>query len=216
MRRVARERHERGEMPAWFRPAWLDLEEAPTNAYWRAKGNKHYAQDGRWQGAAAPEPGGGGGDEGSGSGRGGSSGGGGGWRWWREEDPYWPLRDWGDHPMRWWTLAFAAVLALGGAGAAAAHGGAGGAEAARIGIGAGAALALCGAAMSDMSRGGAGHWGVKGAFGERQMWGFACGMQHTVFRMVQQGRAGRSMDSGGVSLPLPLTLARPSLSPPSH
>jgi hypothetical protein len=34
-----------------------------------------------------------------------------GWRWWREEDPYWPLRDWGDHPMRWWTWGLAAALA---------------------------------------------------------------------------------------------------------
>jgi len=31
--------------------------------------------------------------------------------WWREDDPYWPMRDWGDHPMRWWTLAWAALLA---------------------------------------------------------------------------------------------------------
>lgn len=52
---------------------------------------------------------GGGGD--SGAGAGGWSGGGGGGGWWREDDPYWPLRDWGDHPMRWWTLAFAAIMA---------------------------------------------------------------------------------------------------------
>lgn len=32
-------------------------------------------------------------------------------RWWREEDPYWPLRDWGDHPMRWWTWGLAGVMA---------------------------------------------------------------------------------------------------------
>lgn len=40
-----------------------------------------------------------------------SGGNGDGWRWWREEDPYWPLRDWGDHPMRWWTWGLAAALA---------------------------------------------------------------------------------------------------------
>jgi hypothetical protein len=40
-----------------------------------------------------------------------SGGGGGGWRWWREEDPYWPMRDWGDHPMRWWTWGLAGMLA---------------------------------------------------------------------------------------------------------
>jgi hypothetical protein len=40
-----------------------------------------------------------------------AGGGGGGWRWWREEDPYWPMRDWGDHPMRWWTWGLAGLLA---------------------------------------------------------------------------------------------------------
>jgi hypothetical protein len=40
-----------------------------------------------------------------------AGGGGGGWRWWREEDPYWPMRDWGDHPMRWWTWGLAGMLA---------------------------------------------------------------------------------------------------------
>ncbi len=37
--------------------------------------------------------------------------GGGGGGWWRPEDPYWPLREWGDHPMRWWAFGLAAVLA---------------------------------------------------------------------------------------------------------
>lgn len=41
----------------------------------------------------------------------GSGGSGSGWRWWREEDPYWPMRDWGDHPMRWWTWGLAGLLA---------------------------------------------------------------------------------------------------------
>jgi hypothetical protein len=164
MRRIARERYERGEMPAWFKPAWLDVEEAPSNTYWRAAGNSHYQQDGSWMGDAAPQPGGGdGGGGGSGGSSGGSGGNGGGWRWWREEDPYWPMRDWGDHPMRWWTVAFGALLAAGGMLTCAAHGSA---EAAWVGLGAGAALALCGAAMSDMQYGALGHLAVKAAWGE--------------------------------------------------
>lgn len=31
--------------------------------------------------------------------------------WWREDDPYWMMRDWGDHPMRWWTLGCAILFA---------------------------------------------------------------------------------------------------------
>jgi hypothetical protein len=31
--------------------------------------------------------------------------------WWREDDPYWMMRDWGDHPMRWWTLGCAVLFA---------------------------------------------------------------------------------------------------------
>ncbi|KAI8467862.1 MAG: hypothetical protein J3K34DRAFT_523406 [Monoraphidium minutum] len=151
MRDAARRRYQRGEMPPWFRPAWLDMEEAPTNTFWRAGGLGVYQQDTEWLG--------GGGDGGGGKG----GGGGGGWRWWREEDPYWPLRDWGDHPMRWWTLGFAALLAAGGLAASGAPGGAG-AEAARWGLGAGAALALCGAAMSDMGQGGPGALAVKAAW----------------------------------------------------
>lgn len=57
-----------------------------------------------------PDPlaGGGGGDEGS-NGNGGRWSRGGGW--WREDDPYWMMHDWGDHPMRWWTLGAAALFA---------------------------------------------------------------------------------------------------------
>jgi hypothetical protein len=107
MRRIAGERYQRGEMPAWFKPEWLEWEEAPTNTFWRQLGREAYWQDDTWLGSSAPPPGGG---EGGGGGSGGGSGRGG-WRWWREEDPYWPMRDWGDHPMRWWTWGFAALLA---------------------------------------------------------------------------------------------------------
>jgi len=163
MRAVARERYQRGEMPAWFKPAWLDIEEAPTNTFWRTKGLRYYQQDARWLGDQAPDASSGGDGGEGGSGNDNSGGGGGRWRWWREEDPYWPLRDWGSHPMRWWTLGFAALLAAGGLAAFAAHGSA---EAAQIGLGAGAVLGVCGAAMSDMQHGPLGHLGVKVAWGE--------------------------------------------------
>ncbi len=73
---------------------WLGRSFDPTSASWSAD-------------ATALQ--GGGGDDGS------SSGGGGRRRtgWWREDDPYWMLRDWGDHPMRWWTLVYAALVAGG-------------------------------------------------------------------------------------------------------
>lgn len=71
-------------------------------------------------------------------------------RWWREEDPYWPLRDWGDHPMRWWTLGLAALLAAGALAAHAAAGAAGAPEALHVGFGAGTLLAAAAGAMSDM------------------------------------------------------------------
>jgi hypothetical protein len=185
MRRIARERHARGEMPSWFKPAWLDLEEAPTNTYWRAHGLRHYQQDSTWLGDSAPSTSGGGGSEGGGGGGGSSGRGRGAWWWWREEDPYWPLRDWGDHPMRWWTLGFAGLLAAGGLGVAAWHGSG---EAAYVGLGAGAALALCGAAMSDMQHGALGHLAVKAAFGK----GRACGE-----------RAGHGAAGGHVHAMLP-------------
>jgi hypothetical protein len=93
-----------------------------------------------------------------------AGGSGGGWRWWREEDPYWPLRDWGDHPMRWWTWGLAAALAAGGV---LVHAQTGCASAVHVGIGSGALLGMAAVAMSDM-RGGnpLGELGVKAAFGE--------------------------------------------------
>ena len=100
MRASARERYERGQMPEWFDPSLLDQEEAPVNQMLREGGYDNYQCDDTWLG----------GNGGSSGGAGGSGGGGGG-GWWREEDPYWSMRDWGDHPMRWWTLGFAAVVA---------------------------------------------------------------------------------------------------------
>lgn len=188
MRRVARQRYERGDMPEWFKPAWLDMEEAPTNTFWRAHGLSYYQQDSQWLGDNAPSTSSGGGDNGdSGSGDKGGGGGGGGWFWWwREEDPYWPLRDWGDHPMRWWTLGFAAVLATGGLLAFASHGST---EAAQVGLGCGAVLAMCGAAMSDMQHGELGEVAVKAAWATclllaaREYW---WGWRHKRGRRVRQ------------------------------
>lgn len=100
MRSAARDRYERGEMPEWFDPRWLTVEEAPMNAMIRESGDPKYQYDDTWVG--------GGNDDGRGNG---NSGGNNGKGWWREDDPYWPLRDWGDHPMRWWTFGFAALLA---------------------------------------------------------------------------------------------------------
>jgi hypothetical protein len=170
MRSIARQRYENGEMPEWFRPAWLDMEEAPMNTFWRAGGLKYYQQDSQWLGGVGDEEasssgGGGSGDSGSGKGGGGGGGGSSWGRWWREEDPYWPLRNWGDHPMRWWTVGFGALLAAGGLAAFAAHGSA---EAARVGLGCGATLAVCGGAMSDMQHGQFGELAVKAAWGEQQ------------------------------------------------
>lgn len=100
MRRIARERFEQGIMPEWFNPEWLNIEEAPMNTYWRQEGLDAYQMNDTWLG---------GNDGGDSGGKGGDGRGGKGW--WREDDPYWPLRDWGDHPMRWWTFGFAAVMA---------------------------------------------------------------------------------------------------------
>lgn len=123
MRESARQRYEKGEMPSWFDPHWLTYEEAPVNRILREMGEKHYQYDDTWvgrpfnqTGSEPPELAQGGGDDGGSSGQGGSGGNnnrgqGKGRGWWREDDPYWMLRDWGDHPMRWWTLGFAALLA---------------------------------------------------------------------------------------------------------
>lgn len=108
MRSAAKERWQRGEMPSWFDPHWLTMAESPVNRIERMRGNPMFQDDDRWLGRTFSEPeldqGGDGGDNSSGGkGRGGG--------WWREDDPYWMMRDWGDHPMRWWTLVFAAVMA---------------------------------------------------------------------------------------------------------
>eukprot|EP00955_Chlamydomonas_euryale_P059173 357296-Chlamydomonas_euryale.AAC.5 len=152
MRAAAWQRFEAGAMPAWFDPDWLMQEEAPLNRMLRLEGNEVYQADDTWLGGV----GGSGSGSGSGSGRGS-----GGWRWWREEDPYWPLRDWGDHPMRWWTFVFAGVLAVGGALGHAVHGSA---ESLWVGGLAGAALSCAGMAMSDMTDWGHGQLAAKAAW----------------------------------------------------
>jgi hypothetical protein len=119
-------------MPAWFDPRWLAQEESPINQMLREMGDPAYQNDDTWLGrpfdTAANQPlmqastSGGSGDEGGGQGGGGGkrrTGGDGGdeggqeaWGgMWREDDPYWMLRDWGSHPMRWWTLGFAGLMA---------------------------------------------------------------------------------------------------------
>ena len=103
MRRSAIRRGEKGELPSWFNPEWLTIEEDPINRVNRELGVPLYQSD---EADVALSSGGGG----DGGGRGGDSGDGAG-GWWREEDPYWPLRNWGAHPMRWWTFAFAAFIA---------------------------------------------------------------------------------------------------------
>lgn len=121
MRAAAAERYQNGEMPGWFNPAWLTQQEAPINRLIREMGDPRYQSDDQWLGRSyepmlPPEElefeletqgGGGDGDDGQGRGRGEPPGGG----WWREDDPYWMMRDWGSHPMRWYTLGFAAMMA---------------------------------------------------------------------------------------------------------
>ena len=63
--------------------------------------------------------------------------------------------------MRWWTLAFAAVMAIGGVLGHAAHGSV---ESLFVGGAAAAALASCSAAMSDMTDWGHGPLAVKVAW----------------------------------------------------
>lgn len=75
MRLIARKRFEEGIMPSWFNPEWLDIEEAPTNTWWRQQGLSTYRQDTSWLGENAPSTSGGSGGDGSGDG--GSSGNGG-------------------------------------------------------------------------------------------------------------------------------------------
>uniref|UniRef100_UPI0035A3D71D CrTam39 n=1 Tax=Chlamydomonas reinhardtii TaxID=3055 RepID=UPI0035A3D71D len=163
MRVAAAHRYASGQMPAWFDPEWLQQEEAPLNAMDRMRGEQRRIEEQQQQQGEASSSDklameGGGGD--SGAGAGGWSGGGSGGGWWREDDPYWPLRDWGDHPMRWWTLAFAAIMAAGGLATSVATGYV---EPVQAGLGAGALLALAGAAMSDARC-------VPGALGVKLAW----------------------------------------------
>jgi hypothetical protein len=58
MRLIARKRFEE----------WLDLEEAPTNTWWRQQGLSAYKQDTSWLGENAPSTSGGGGNDGGSSG----------------------------------------------------------------------------------------------------------------------------------------------------
>lgn len=74
MRVIARQRFEEGIMPAWFKPEWLDIEEAPTNTWWRQHGLSAYRQDNSWLGENAPST-----SSSGGSGSGGQSGGKLGW-----------------------------------------------------------------------------------------------------------------------------------------
>jgi hypothetical protein len=68
MRLIARKRFEEGIMPPWFKQEWLDLEEAPTNTWWRQQGLSAYKQDTSWLGENAPSTSGGGGNDGGSSG----------------------------------------------------------------------------------------------------------------------------------------------------
>ncbi|KXZ55307.1 hypothetical protein GPECTOR_3g441 [Gonium pectorale] len=143
MRAVASERYAAGVMPDWFDPAWLYQEEAPINQVSRTPRPSSLDEQLGLADTGGGGPGDSGGDDGPGLPRGGSGGDSG---WWREDDPYWMLRNWGDHPMRWWTLGFAAVLAVGGLATTLTTGYT---EAMQLGWGAAALLVVAGAAMSD-------------------------------------------------------------------
>ena len=39
-------------MPPWFKPEWLDIEEAPVNTWWRQQGISEYQMDNTWLGDA--------------------------------------------------------------------------------------------------------------------------------------------------------------------
>lgn len=60
-------------MPGWFDPAWLDMEEAPENKFWREQGLSHWQDDDQWLGDPSVY----GNDPGDGGGGAGSNGGGG-------------------------------------------------------------------------------------------------------------------------------------------
>lgn len=54
MRRIAAGRYKDGLMPPWFKTEWLDIEEAPTNTWWRNQGLSAYRTDTTWLGENAP------------------------------------------------------------------------------------------------------------------------------------------------------------------
>ncbi|GFR43177.1 hypothetical protein Agub_g4227, partial [Astrephomene gubernaculifera] len=141
MRLAAADRYSRGEMPNWFDPKWIFTEEAPMNTLERMQ--QFANEEGLLDDGAGGGGEGGGGDDDDGPISGLGDGGDG---WWREDDPYWMLRDWGDHPMRWWTLGFAAVLAAGGLLTTLSTGYL---EAVQFGGGAAALLCIAAAGMSD-------------------------------------------------------------------
>jgi hypothetical protein len=70
MRSLAAGRYKAGLMPPWFKKEWLDIEEAPTNTWWRQQGLSAYRTDTSWLGENAPSSSSndGGGLDGSGSG----------------------------------------------------------------------------------------------------------------------------------------------------
>ena len=105
MRASAWSRYQKGELPAWFNPSWLMQSEAPINRMLRLQGHELYQVDDTW---------GTGGGKGGGKGRDKKKVTGGDDEPSDDEDPYWALRDHGDHPMRWWTLGFGALLLFGG------------------------------------------------------------------------------------------------------
>lgn len=167
-----------------------DYQAEPERAEWIARGRGVFAGEDARAAAAAdaaadralaeedeaatPDDGG---DDGSNNGNinGNDGNGAGGWfwrRWWREDDPYWPLRDWGDHPMRWWTVAFGLFFLVGGL-TAPLQGG----DVAPAYLAA-SALLTCGAMMSDMRHPWVGHLGVKLAWIVCVLiagWDYACG-----------------------------------------
>jgi hypothetical protein len=49
------ERYSKGEMPHWFDPRWLDIEEAPPNTWWRQQGLRPLQVDATWLGDGGGE-----------------------------------------------------------------------------------------------------------------------------------------------------------------
>jgi hypothetical protein len=74
MRSIAAGRYKAGLMPPWFKKEWLDIEEAPTNTWWRQQGLSAYRTDTSWLGENAPSSSSSGGGDGGGMGGSGSGG----------------------------------------------------------------------------------------------------------------------------------------------